>query len=146
LTKVCISETHTGGVLTKIINTSLHLEFLVVNFISVLFRMENWHTVTSLCTEIALYEGTLFIFLSVIYRFDQIGFSTPLIYNCHGKIFINNSCCGAGLCVERKPVFLSGVCLPKLVERSLAFVIKPPLMMTRVYEDIQPTFILICNF
>ena len=45
--------------------------------------------------------------------------------------------------MERKPVFLGGVCLPQLVELSLAFVIKPPLMMTRIYEDIQPTFNLI---
>jgi hypothetical protein len=33
-----------------------------------------------------------------------------------------------------------------LEELALAFVIKPPLMMTRVYEDIQPTFNLMCNF
>lgn len=31
------------------------------------------------------------------------------------------------MCVERKPVFLGGVLLPKLVELSLAFVIKTPI-------------------
>jgi len=59
---------------------------------------------------------------------------------------MSNNCCGTGLCVERKPVFLGGVCLPKLVELSLVLVIKPPLMMMRVDEDIRPIFNLLSNF
>jgi hypothetical protein len=37
---------------------------------------------------------------------------------------MSSNCCGTGLCVERKPVFLGGVSLPKLVELYLAFVIQ----------------------
>jgi hypothetical protein len=58
---------------------------------------------------------------------------------------MSSNCSGAGFCMERKHVFLCDVCLRKLVELSLAFTIKPPLMMIWVYGDIQQTFNIIFN-
>jgi hypothetical protein len=97
------------GCITKIITTNLHVKYLVVNFISVLSRMENLHVIPSLCIEIALFEGTFLSFCLLNISLTKL-VSTHRAYNCHGTILMNSNCSGAGLCMVRRPVFLH-VCL-----------------------------------
>jgi hypothetical protein len=100
--------------------------------------MQNLHVIPSLCIEIALFEGTFLSFCLLDVSLTKLA-SAHRACNCHGTILMSSNCSGAGM--VRRPVFLRDVCLPKLVELSLAFTVKPPLITIRVYEDIQQSMI-----